>query len=461
MQFVPKKHQEIAAKFLREHDRCCLFLDMGLGKTVVTLSWIKDLRDARVIRRALVVAPKRVAESTWSGECEKWDHLQDLTVSIVMGTVRQRERALETPADIYVINRDNLKWLVDGTVGAGKKWPFDLVVLDELTSFKNTGSKRWRSARRVMHLSDYLVCLTGTPAPNGYEELWGQMYLVDYGESLGKSHGGFDNEYFRPGRTNGHVVFDWILKPGAKERIDAALKPKCLSMSKEDWLELPPLMTNIISVRMSKEERKLYDDLYKSKVLPLLDGKLAELEESDSAVVGSTAAVLSNKLLQMANGAVYDDNGGVFQVHDQKIDALMELADSNGDNLLVFYEYQHDQARILKWFPDARVLKDAKDIDDWNAGKIKMLLCHPQSAAFGLNLQQGGHTMVWFGLPWSLELHTQAIARLHRQGQEHPVICHYIICEKTLDEKVYAVLQQKEAVQKSLLDALKDYVTEE
>ena len=414
-----------------------------------------------MIRRALVVAPKRVAESTWSDECKKWDHLQGLKVSVVMGTVRQRERALAVPADIYVINRDNLKWLVDGTVGAGKKWPFDFVVLDELTSFKNTGSKRWRSARRVMHLSDYLVGLTGTPAPNGYEELWGQIYLIDYGASLGKSHGGFDNEYFRPGRTNGHVVFDWILKPGAKERIDAKLKPFCLSMSKEDWLELPPIIYNTINARMDKEERKLYDELYKSKVLPLLDGKLSEMDDMDSAVVGSTAAVLSNKLLQMANGAVYDDEHGVFHVHDQKLDALEELADSNGDNLLVFYEYRHDLDRIRSRFPEARLLETATDIEDWNAGKIKMLLCHPASAAFGLNLQAGGHTMVWFGLPWSLELHTQAIARLHRQGQEHPVICHYLICEKTLDERVYEVLQKKEAVQKSLLDALKDYVKED
>ena len=428
---------------------------------MVTLTRIKELRDALVIRRALVVAPKRVAEATWSSEAEKWDHLQDLKVSVVMGTVKQRERALLAPADVYVINRDNLKWLVEGFVGAKKKWPFDLVVLDELPSFKNTGSKRWRAARRVMHLSDYLIGLTGTPVPNGYEELWGQIYLVDYGASLGKTHGAFDEKYFRPGRTNGHVVFDWILKPGAKEAIDAALKPFCLSMTKEDWLELPPLMTNIISVRMEKDERKLYDQLYKDKVLPLLDGKLSELDDSDSAIVGSTAAVLSNKLLQMANGAVYDENGEVFHVHDQKLDALEELADSNGDNLLVFYEYKHDLARIQAKFSNARLLENAQDIDDWNAGKIKMLLCHPASAAFGLNLQQGGHTIVWFGLPWSLELHTQSIARLHRQGQEHPVIVHYIICEKTLDEKVYAVLQEKEAVQKSLLDALKDYVKEE
>lgn len=461
MQYVPKKHQEIAAKFLREHDRCALFLDMGLGKTVVTLSWIKELREARVIRRALVIAPKRVAESTWSSEAQKWDHLQDLKVSVVMGTPKQRERALKTPADVYVINRDNIKWLVDGFISAGKAWPFDMVVIDELTSFKNTGSKRWRNLRRVIHTSDYVIGLTGTPAPNGYEELWAQIYMIDGGKALGSTHGKFDEKYFRPGRTNGHVVFDWILKPGAKEAIDAALKPFCLSMSKEDWLQLPPITYNEVRVRMEKEERKLYDQLYKDKVLPLLDGKLSELDDSDSAVVGSTAAVLSNKLLQMANGAVYDENGEAFHVHDQKLEALEELADSGGDNLLVFYEYKHDLVRILAKFPEARLLENAKDIDDWNAGKIKMLLCHPASAAFGLNLQQGGHTIVWFGLPWSLELHTQSIARLHRQGQEHPVIVHYIICEKTLDEKVYAVLQEKEAVQKSLLDALKDYVKEE
>lgn len=457
MEFNPKKHQQIAAKFLNEHDRCCLFLDMGLGKTVVTLSRIKQLRDALVIRRALVIAPLRVAEDTWSREAEKWDHLKDLKVVKVLGSPKQRAKALASNADVYVINRENVKWLVDGLKG---KWPFDLTVLDELTSFKNTGSQRWRYLKRVIKLSDYVIGLTGTPAPNGYDELWAQMYLIDSGETLGRTHGAYRDKYFRPGRRNGQIVYEWLLKPGAKQAIDSLLKPLCLSMSKEDWIELPPLTTNVISVRMNKDERKLYDQLMRDRVLPMLDGKLSTLDDMDSAVVGGTAAVLSNKLLQMANGAVYDEEHESVFIHDHKLEALKELAESNGDSLLVFYEYRHDLNRILAAFPEARVLKDAQDISDWNEGKIRMLLCHPASAAYGINLQEGGHTVVWFGLPWSLELHTQANARLYRQGQQFPVMVHYILCENTLDERVYRVLQQKEAVQRSLLDALKGYVGE-
>jgi len=443
---------------LKEHDKCALFLDMGLGKTVVTLTRIKELIDACVIRRALVIAPKRVAESTWSTEAQKWDHLKDLRISVVVGEAKHRRAMLKKDADIYVINRENVQWLVEGLEG---RWPFHCTVIDELSSFKTRSALRWRYLKRVIGTSDYVIGLTGTPAPNGYEDLWAEMYLIDQGAALGKTLGAYRDKYFNPGRRNGHVVFEWVLKPGAKAAVDAKLKPMCLSMSKEDWLELPPLMTNIINVRMDKTERKVYDQMLKDSVLPILDGKLSTLDEMDSAVVGSTAAVLSNKLLQMANGAVYDEKGEVFQIHDHKIEALRELSESNGDNLMVFYEYKHDLEKIEKNFPDARKLEGPQDIEDWNAGKIKMLLCHPASAAYGINLQDGGHTVVWYGLPWSLELHTQANARLHRQGQEHPVIVHYIICENTLDERVFKVLQNKDAVQRGLLNALKDYVKEE
>lgn len=443
---------------MKEHDKCALFLDMGLGKTVVTLTRIKELIDACVIRRALVIAPKRVAESTWSTEAQKWDHLKDLRISVVVGEAKHRRAMLKKDADIYVINRENVQWLVEGLEG---RWPFHCTVIDELSSFKTRSALRWRYLKRVIGTSDYVIGLTGTPAPNGYEDLWAEMYLIDQGAALGKTLGAYRDKYFNPGRRNGHVVFEWVLKPGAKAAVDAKLKPMCLSMSKEDWLELPPLMTNIINVRMDKTERKVYDQMLKDSVLPILDGKLSTLDEMDSAVVGSTAAVLSNKLLQMANGAVYDEKGEVFQIHDHKIEALRELSESNGDNLMVFYEYKHDLEKIEKNFPDARKLEGPQDIEDWNAGKIKMLLCHPASAAYGINLQDGGHTVVWYGLPWSLELHTQANARLHRQGQEHPVIVHYIICENTLDERVFKVLQNKDAVQRGLLNALKDYVKEE
>lgn len=399
-----------------------------------------------------------MAESTWSTEAAKWDHLKDLRVSVVVGEAKHRKVMLKKDADIYVINRENVQWLVEGLNG---KWPFDCTVIDELSSFKTRSSLRWRYLKRVIGLSDYVIGLTGTPAPNGYEDLWAEIYLLDQGKALGSTLGSYREKYFVPGRRNGQVVFEWLLKPGAKAAVDAKLKPLCLSMSKDDWLQLPPITTNLIYVRMDKTERKLYDQMLQSSVLPLLDGQLSTMDDMDSAVVGSTAAVLSNKLLQMANGAVYDENGEVFQIHDHKIEALRELLESNGDNLMVFYEYKHDLEKIQANFPDARKLEGPQDIDDWNAGKIKMLLCHPASAAYGINLQQGGHTVVWYGLPWSLELHTQANARLHRQGQEHPVIVHYILCEGTLDERVYKVLQNKDAVQQGLLNALKDYVKEE
>ena len=457
MEYIPKKHQQIAADFLRDHDRCALFLDMGLGKTVITLTRIKELVDARVIRRVLVVAPKRVAEATWTTEAAKWDHLKDLRVAKVLGTPEQRKKALRTDADVYVINRDNVQWLIEG-LDKMKSWPFDMIVVDELTSFKHATTKRWRMLKRVARSSDYVLGLTGTPAPNGYEDLWAEMYVIDSGATLGKTLGEYRQKYFHPGRGNGQVVYEWLLNRGAKAQIDAKLKKLCLSMTKEDWLDLPPLMTNIVEVRMDKEERKLYDRMLNDKVLPILDGKVSSLEDMDSAVVGSTAAVLSNKLLQMANGAVYDDGGEVFHMHDQKLDALEELAESGGENLLVFYEYKHDLERILARFPYAKKLEGPSEIEAWNRGEIKMLLCHPASAAYGINLQEGGHTVVWFGLPWSLELHTQANARLHRQGQEFPVMVHYILCKDTLDERVHAVLQKKDAVQQSLLNALKDYV---
>ena len=456
MQYVPKQHQEIAAEFLKNHDKCALFLDMGLGKTVVTLTHIKNLLEARVIKHALVIAPKRVAESTWATEAAKWDHLQDLKVSLLLGKAADRKKRLAKKADIYVINRDNVKWLVEGLQGA---WPFECVVLDELTSFKSNRSQRWRYMRRVIGQSDYVIGLTGTPAPNGYADLWAQMYMVDQGKTLGKTLGSYRDHYFNPGRRNGNVVFDWVLKAGAKQKIDALLKPVCLSMSAADWLKLPPVTYNRMEVFLDYEARHLYRQMYRDKVLPMLDGKLSTMEDMDSAVVGSTAAVLSNKLLQMANGCVYDENGEVCVIHDEKLKALDELLESSGDNVLCFYQYKHDLDAIMKRFPDmARVLEGPQDIEDWNAGKIRLLLCHPASAAYGINLQAGGHTVAWYGLPWSLELHEQANARLHRLGQEHPVIVHYIIAHDTLDERVLAVLERKDSVQQSLLNALKDYV---
>lgn len=444
--------------FLRKHKRCCLFLDMGLGKTVVSLTVVQELIDDFRVERVLVIAPLRVAEDTWSRECNKWDHLKELRVSKVLGTAKQRKKALGTPADIYVINRENIPWLVEC---CGEKFNFDMVIIDELSSFKNPQAKRFRMLRRVIGFCDYVWGLTGTPASNGYMDLWSEMFLIDSGERLGTTLGKYRASYFHAGSHSGHIVYEWKLNFGSKGKIDKKLSDICLSMSKEDWLELPPITYNEVRVRMSESERKTYNQFQKDKVLPLLEGGLSTIDNYSSAVVGDTAAVISGKLLQLANGSVYDDDKGVFHLHDRKLDALQEIVDSSqGQSLLVFYSYKHDLSRILHSFPDAVALKGSSEIDRWNNGEIPMLLCHPASAAYGINLQEGSHIIVWFGLPWSLELYQQANARLYRQGQEYPVIVHHIITDDTLDDRVLSALQSKDATQRSLLDALKGYVNE-
>ena len=456
MEFKPKPYQTIAMDFLRTHSHCALFLDMGLGKTVTSLTVAKELIDDYRVEKVLVIAPKRVAEDTWTRECAKWDHLKGLRISKVLGSKSDRIAALDADADIYVINRENVQWLVEYTNGI---WPFDMVIIDELSSFKSPQAKRFKMLKRVIKQCDYVWGLTGTPASNGYMDLWAQIYLIDNGERLGKFIGSYRQEFFYAGAHNGFIVYEYKLRTGAKEKIDRRLSDICLSMSKEDWLQIPPLIFNEVRVKMTKKERKVYEQFEVDKVLPLLESKLGSIDTMDSAVVGETAATLSGKLLQMANGAVYDDNGGVFHLHDQKLDALDEIVEaSQGQPILVFYSYKHDVDRIKARHPEAVVLKDSADIQRWNNGEIPMLLCHPASAGYGINLQEGSHIMVWFGLPYSLENYQQSIARLHRQGQEHPVIVHHIICEGTLDEKVLKVLQSKNATQKSLLDALKRYI---
>lgn len=467
MKYEPRRHQRLAEEFCMTHSHAGLLLDMGLGKTVVTLTVLhRLLYEQFALNKALVIAPKRVAEDTWSREAEKWDHLADLRVVKVLGTAKQREAALRQDGDVYVINRENVVWLVETL---GSHWPFDGIVIDELSSFKSSRSKRWRALRRVVGCANYVYGLTGTPAPGGYIDLWPEMYLLDRGQRLGRTLGEYRNTYFNPGAHKGHIVYEWRLKQGAKERIDAKLADLCLSMSKEDWLDLPERTYNTIPVTLTAAARKLYDQFQREKILPLLrqaDGlHLAESEDAetyDSAVIGDMAAQVSGKLLQMANGAVYDDNGEVFHIHDAKLEALEELADTNpGQPLLVFYTYKHDLSRIRERFPGAVQIKDSETIRDWNEGRIPMLLCHPASAGHGLNLQTGGHIIVWFGLPWSLELYQQANDRLHRMGQTQGVIVHHLVAQGTLDERVMSVLAGKQATQKSLLDALKSYVEEE
>lgn len=396
-----------------------------------------------------------MAEDTWTREAAKWDHLAGLRVVPVLGDQKHRLAALAAPGDIYVINRENVQWLIET---CGKHWDFDAIIIDELSSFKSPKAKRWRCLKRVAKLAKIVWGLTGTPAGNGYIDLWPEMFLIDGGERLGHTLGEFRTKWFSPGAHKGNIVYEWRLKPGAKEDIDRRLSDICLSMSKEDWLTLPPVVHNTVTVRMDAKERKLYDQLRRDCVLPLLDGELADMKNFDQAIVGGTAATLSGKLLQMANGAVYDEDGGVVHIHDRKLDALADIAEeAHGQSLLVFYSYRHDIDRIRERFPQAVEIGGSETIRAWNDGEIPMLLCHPASAGHGLNLQQGGHIIVWFGLPWSLELYQQANARLNRMGQGQSVIVHHVVCEGTLDEKVLSALTEKDAVQKGLLDALKGY----
>ena len=399
------------------------------------------------VSKVLVIAPKRVAEDTWSKESVKWDHTKHMRVSKVLGTEKQRIEGLETDSDIYAINRENVKWLID-YFRVLKKWPFDMIVIDELSSFKSSSSQRFKALKVIMPLVKRVIGLTGTPAPNGYLDLWPELYLLDRGERLGKTITGFRERYFTPGRRNGYTVFDWDLKPGAEEAIQNKISDICISMSATDYLTLPERIDNVISVKLSASEKKKYDDFEKEQLMQI---------DEDSSVIALTAATVSNKLLQMANGAVYDSNGKSIEIHDRKLEALEEILEFNPDPVLVFYNFRHDFDRLKKHFKELkpRTLETSEDISDWNEGKIRLLLAHPASVGHGLNIQAGGNVIVWFGLNWSLELYQQANARLYRQGQQKGVIIHHLITEGTVDEDVMKALERKDAGQAALLEAVK------
>lgn len=401
------------------------------------------LYDRFDVSRVLVIAPLRVAESTWPDEVAKWDHTRHLRVTKVLGTERQRLEALRADADIWVINRENVGWLVDT---CGKMWPFDMVVIDELSSFKSSKSHRFRALRKVRPLVKRIVGLTGTPAPNGLMDLWSQVYLLDGGERLGKTITGYRDRYFTPGRRNRSVIYDWVPKPGAEAAIYAKLSDLCVSMRAGDWLSVPEKVDRVVTVKLAPEVREQYDRLERDLLLPF----------AGADVVAGTAAVLSNKLLQLANGAVYDEYKQVQHLHDAKLDALEDLIEAaNGKPVFVNYLYRHDEARIKERFPYARTLDGPKAVADWNAGKIRLLLAHPASAGHGLNLQAGGNILVWFGMPWSLELYQQAIGRLHRQGQAERVFVYHLVAEGTMDEDVMRALSGKAASQDALMAAVK------
>ena len=442
MKYKPHNYQQFATDFILNQNICCLMLDMGLGKTVITLTALWQLAlDSFDVSRVLVIAPKRVAEDTWPKELAKWEHLTGLTASLVLGSAAEREAALQRKAFLYIINRENVAWLVKNHY-----WDFDMVVIDELSSFKSNKAERFKAMKKVRPMVTRIVGLTGTPAPNTLLDLWPQMYLIDMGQRLGRFIGGFRDRFFLPDKRNREIIYSYKPREGAEGAIYALISDICISMKAADYLDMPERIDNRIEVSMSPKERKLYDDFQKDMVLSIGD------EELDAA----NAAALSNKLLQMANGAVYGEDKKVIPIHDRKLDALEDLVEAaNGKPLLVAYWYKHDLQRIKARFKNARCIDTAKDIDDWNAGKIPLALIHPASAGHGLNLQDGGCTIVWFGLTWSLELYQQLNARLWRQGQKHTVVIHHIVTKGTHDEDVMRALENKDTRQSALIEAVR------
>ena len=435
-------YQNKVVDFILEKERCALLLEMGLGKSVSTLTAISDLHDSMAVQKVLVIAPLRVANSVWAQEVEKWDHLKHLRVSVCTGSEKARRSALHRDADVYVINRENVVWLVDLYK---KKWPFDAVVVDESSSLKNPSAKRFRALKKVLPYTNYMVLLTGTPSPNSLMDLWAQMYLVDFGESLGRTVTGYRQRFFE----QDFMGYNWKIRPGSDDKIHALLTDRVISMSAEDYLDMPDRIDIEALVSLPPKALAQYKQLEKTL--------LAELDTGEEIEVVSAAA-LANKMLQFSNGAAYyDEHKNWAEVHSAKIDALGEIVEDNPkENILVAYNYKFDLERLQKRFPNAVVLdKQQSTIDGWNRGEIPMLLAHPASAGHGLNLQSGGSMIVWFGLNWSLELYQQFNGRLHRQGQTKPVRIVHIVAEDTIDQRVLSALSDKDATQSSLLKSLK------
>ena len=450
MKFVPHDYQKYTIERLLETKKIIAILDMGLGKTACTLTAINELLFERFeINKVLVIAPLRVARKTWTDEIEKWDHLKNLRASKVLGTEEQRIQGLQAEADIYLINRENVQWLIDYSI-TRKKWPFDVIVIDESSSFKNNQSKRFKSLRKVAALADRVIELTGTPSPNGLMDLWSQIYLLDQGERLCKTITAYRDRYFVPGRRNRTVVYEYIPKPRAEEAIYAAIADVAISLKAVDYIKMPRRIDNVVKVQLPDEARAKYDELERESILEL---------DSKAVVTAGSQAAVTNKLLQMANGAVYGENGAVLHIHDEKLDALEEILEDNaGKPIMVLYSYKHDYQRLMERFAKykPRTLATDQDQDDWNAGRIQLLLAQPASMAHGLNLQVGGHIIVWFGLTWDLELYLQANARLERQGQPNDtVVINHIVVEDSVDEDVMRALRSKRVDQDELIEAVK------
>ena len=435
-------YQKRAMQEILEKPAAGLFLDMGLGKTIITLTAVAELIDRAEVAKVLVIAPLRVAESTWTTEAEKWDHTRHMRISRILGTAKERTEALKQSADIYVINRENVPWLVEQT---GKHWPFDMIVIDELSSFKSTKAKRFKALKQVRPMADRVVGLTGTPCGNSLMDLWAEVYLLDRGERLGRSFTAYQRRYFKPAYGSGHIVYKWQVLPGALNDVTKRLSDITVSMKAADYLELPELVTVPYQVKLPEEAAATYRKMEQEYLVEI---------QGENVEAFSAVAVMS-KLLQMANGFAYAEEKKPVRIHQAKIEALKEIVEFSDTPVLVFYSYIADKDEILKGFKGSRVLETDQDIRDWNAGKIPVLLAHPASAGYGLNLQEGGRVMVWYGLPWSLEQYQQAVARLHRQGQKLPVLNYQILAEGTVDENVAASLEAKDVTQESLLRLLK------
>lgn len=458
MKYVPHNYQLHAEEHVIEHAGAGILMDMGLGKTVVMLTAISKLIECGEVRKVLVIGPKNVAEHVWTGEVEKWDHLKGITVSKVLGKEKQRKEALKAKADIYIINRENVVWLIAHLGGA---FPFDMLVVDESSSFKNPSAARFKALRVVLPKIKRNVIMTGTPVPNGLLDLWPQIYILDRGKRLGETFTSYRNKYFKPGDRNGYIIYDYELKGKEKETRDLLgediyqkeiyekIGDICISMKSEDWLELPERIDRIVPVHLSSKVRQQYEDFECEQVLALED------VEHISAV---NAAALTNKLLQFSNGAVYDDTGKWHEVHTAKLEALEEIIESaNGQPVLVLYSFIHDRERImsrLKRYKPVEI-RTKGSVDKWNRKEIPILLGHPASMGHGLNLQAGGNIIVWFSVPWSLELYQQANKRLHRQGQTQSVIIHHLVCPGTMDEDVLRAQDTKARSQEALLQAVK------
>lgn len=443
MKYKPHSYQEYAIRYIETHPISALLIDMGLGKTSITLTAIRNLLfDSFEVCKVLVIAPLRVAKNTWTDEIKKWEHLSTLTYSLIIGNENERLSALNEQTDIYIINRENVDWLVNKS---GYKFDFDMVVIDELSSFKNHQSKRFKSLMKVRPLVKRIVGLTGTPSSNGLMDLFAEFKILDMGKRLGYFIGQYRNTYFKPDKMNGPIVYSYKPLSNAENAIYEKISDITVSMKANEYLKMPELLTSNYVVELSNSEKKQYDKMKKSLVLEITDGEITE----------SNAASLSNKLCQLSNGAIYDDEQNIVEIHDRKLETLEDIIESmNGKPLLIAYWYRHDLERIKSRF-SVREIKTSEDISDWNDGKIPVALIHPASAGHGLNLQNGGSTLVWFGLTWSLELYQQTNARLYRQGQKNAVVIQHIITKGTIDEQILKALQKKNKTQADLIDAVR------